>query len=75
MKSKPDDRRDNVQRIQKNIDMTIRNMELADEMISEIPDPKTKKELSEKNERRKWAIEGMRQEMKDEEDFKRRSEN
>ena len=33
MKNKPDDRRDNVDKIQKNIDMTIHNMELADELI------------------------------------------
>lgn len=69
MKSKPDDRRDNVNRIQKNIDMTIHNMELADEMISKTDDQKTKKDLKEKNERREQALTGMRHEMKDEADF------
>ena len=47
-KPKPDDRRDNVERIQKNIDMTIHNMELADDMIAKTDDEKTKKELMEK---------------------------
>lgn len=43
MKSKPDDRKDNVDKIQYNIDKTIQNCELADEMISETDDEKTKK--------------------------------
>lgn len=58
MKPKPDDRSDNVDRIQKNIDMTIHNMELADEFIDKTSDPKTKEALEEKNERpaaRRWT--------------------
>jgi small acid-soluble spore protein (thioredoxin-like protein) len=65
-KPKPDDRSDNAARIQKNINMTIHNMEAADEMIAKTSDPKTKKALMEKNERRRQALEGMRQEMRDE---------
>jgi len=65
-KPKPDDRSDNAARIQKNINMTIRNMEAADEMIAKTSDPKTKKALMEKNERRCQALEGMRKEMRDE---------
>ena len=65
-KPKPDDRRDNVERIQKNIDMTIHNMELADDMIAKTDDEKTKKELMEKNERRRHALDGMRREIRDE---------
>ena len=65
-KPKPDDRSDNAARIQKNINMTIRNMEAADEMIAKTSDPKTKKALMEKNERRRQALEGMRKEMRDE---------
>lgn len=34
MKNKPDDRRDNVDKIQYNITKTIQNCELADEMIA-----------------------------------------
>lgn len=66
MKHNPDNRRDNVGRIQRNIDMTIHNMELADEMIAKTSDEKTKKELTEKNSRRREALEGMRHEIKDE---------
>ncbi|MFZ5975983.1 MAG: small acid-soluble spore protein Tlp [Bacillota bacterium] len=66
MKNKPDNRKDNVDRIQKNIDHTIRNMELADEMIEKTQDKKMKKELMDKNERRERALDGMRHEIKDE---------
>ncbi len=71
MKPKPDDRSDNVDRIQKNIDMTIHNMELADEFIDKTSDPKTKEALEEKNERRRQALDGMRHEIKDEAEFKK----
>lgn len=66
MKNKPDDRRDNVDRIQYNIDKTILNCELADEMIAKTDDPKMKQTLEEKNERREEALEAMRKEIKDE---------
>lgn len=66
MKSKPDDRRDNVDRIQYNIDKTILNCELADEMIAKTDDPKMKQTLQERNERREQALKGMRKEIKDE---------
>ena len=66
MKIKPDDRSDNVDRIQYNIDKTILNCELADEMIAKTDDPKAKQELKEKNERREAALHAMRKEIKDE---------
>ena len=66
MNNKPDDRRDNVERIQRNIDMTIKNMELADELIEKTDDEKMKKDLDEKNKRRARAREGMRFEIADE---------
>lgn len=66
MKPKPDDRRDNVDRIQKNIDRTFRNIEASEDMIERTPDDKMKKTLESKNERRKDAIEGYRDEIKDE---------
>jgi small acid-soluble spore protein (thioredoxin-like protein) len=66
MKNKPDDRRDNVNRIQYNIDKTILNCELADEMIAKTDDSKMKQTLEEKNERREEALEAMRKEIKDE---------
>ncbi|NLU52730.1 MAG: small acid-soluble spore protein Tlp [Clostridiaceae bacterium] len=66
MKPKPDDRRDNARKIKNNIENTLENIELAEDMIKAVDDPKTKQELQAKNERRKEAIEGMRQELKDE---------
>ncbi len=63
---KPDDRSDNVARIQKNIDMTIHNIEAAEDMMAKTPDDKMKKTLSEKNERRRDALDGMRSEIRDE---------
>lgn len=66
MAPKPDDRRDNVDRIQRNIDRTIHNMEMADELIAETSDPKTKEMMEDKNKRRAHALEAMRKEIKDE---------
>lgn len=43
MKRNPDDRSDNVERIQENIDNTIRNMELAEEIIEKIVRPQNEK--------------------------------
>ena len=66
MKNKPDDRKDNVDRIQHNISNTIRNFEIADEIIEETDDEKTKEDLTAKNERREQALNGMRKEIRDE---------
>lgn len=66
MKNKPDDRRDNVDRIQNNITNTIKNIHLADEMIEITDDEKMKNELMEKNKRREKALDSMRLEIKDE---------
>jgi small acid-soluble spore protein (thioredoxin-like protein) len=66
MKHNPDDRRDNVDHIQKNIDATIRNTQLADDLISKTSDPKTKEALEDKNVRRSHALNDMRHEIKDE---------
>lgn len=66
MKSKPDDRSDNVEKIQRSIDSTIRNMEAAEDMMARTPDGKMKQELERKNERRERALDGMRKEIRDE---------
>jgi small acid-soluble spore protein (thioredoxin-like protein) len=66
MKHNPDDRRDNVERIQFNIDHTLKNIELAEEMMAETDDPKTIQALKKKNERREDALERMRLEIRDE---------
>jgi small acid-soluble spore protein (thioredoxin-like protein) len=65
MKNNPDDRRDNARKIKQNIDGTLRNMEAAEEAIAGSSDPKMKKALEEKNERRKQALHGRRSEIRD----------
>ncbi|MBU3092177.1 small acid-soluble spore protein Tlp [Clostridium sp. CM028] len=66
MKNKPDDRRDNVDKIQENIDNSIENFNLAEEAIEKTDDEKIINSLEEKNERRKEAITGMRTEIREE---------
>lgn len=65
-KHNPDDRSDNVERIQHNINHTIRNMELAEEMIAKTDDSRTRADLKEKNKRRREALNSMRAEIRDE---------
>lgn len=66
MKPNPDNRADNVDRIRRNIDMTIDDIQRANEMIGNTSDQKMKQVLSAKNERRMDALESMRHEIKDE---------
>ncbi|MBC2403726.1 small acid-soluble spore protein Tlp [Clostridium saccharobutylicum] len=49
-----------------NIDKTILNCELAEELIEKTDDKRMKRELTEKNERRKSALKNMRREIRDE---------
>ena len=65
-KPKPDDRSDNVDKIQFNINHTIRNMEAAEELIEKSDDKKMRSDLEEKNDRRRDALQGMREEIRDE---------
>ena len=65
-KNKPDDRGDNAHRIQRNISATLQNIELGNDMIAEVSDPKLMKELHDKNKRRQEAVKGMKEEMADE---------
>jgi small acid-soluble spore protein (thioredoxin-like protein) len=71
MKSKPDDRSDNAEKIRKSMKNTVENMELAEDMMGKTYNGKTKKDLGEKNERRRNAIDGMRNEIKDEEKYRK----
>ncbi len=66
MRHKEDDRSNNVDRIQYNIDRTIQNVRIANDMIDETGDDKTREALEAKNDRREEAVTGMRQEIKDE---------
>lgn len=65
-KPNPDDRRDNVERIQFNIDNTIENYRETKRMIAITDDEKTKKDLIEKNKRRRESLKNMREEIRDE---------
>lgn len=75
MKAKPDDRRDNVENIQRNIDSTIENIHLADEIIEETSDNKMKRTLLERNERRRDALSDMRQEIKNEAEYQNKKQS
>lgn len=66
MKHNKDDRSDNVENIQFNIDNTLKNYHLAEEMIEKTDDQKMKETLEAKNERREDALSSMRKEIKDE---------
>lgn len=66
MKNKPDDRSNNVARIQQNIDNVLENINLANEMIEKTDDSKAIENLEERNEKRETALKGLRKEIKDE---------
>ncbi|NLM72476.1 MAG: small acid-soluble spore protein Tlp [Clostridiaceae bacterium] len=63
---KPDDRRDNVEKIQRNINNTIENIEAAEDMMAKTDNPEQRRQIQEKNERRREALKGMREEIRDE---------
>ena len=73
-KPKSDDRRDNVDRIQENIDSTIENHRRAEEMMRATDNPQTREELSAKNHKREEALEGMRAEIKEEASWAKKNE-
>ena len=65
-KPKPDDRRDNVEKIQYTIDHTISNYRETKDSINATDDPKEKQDLIEKQNRRLNSIEGKRKEIREE---------
>ena len=62
---KPDDRSDNVEKIQDTVKNTIANMEAAEETMA-FSDGRELEALKRKNERRKESIDGLRKEIVDE---------
>ncbi|HWK24022.1 MAG TPA: small acid-soluble spore protein Tlp [Ureibacillus sp.] len=64
-KAKPDDRSDNVEKLQATVKNTLENIEAAQETIA-FSSPEEKAKIDAKNERRKQAILGLREEIKDE---------
>ncbi|MEI3614818.1 small acid-soluble spore protein Tlp [Pseudogracilibacillus sp. SO30301A] len=64
-RAKPDDRSDNVEKLQDMVHDTIENYREAEEQMEWAPEQE-KKQIRRKNERREEAIEGFRDEIKDE---------
>lgn len=64
-KPNPDDRKDNVKKIQTIIHNTMDNIREA-EIAKEFSSPEEQQQIDEKNKRRREAIEGLRAEIKDE---------
>jgi len=72
-KPKPDDRRDNVDKLQHMVHDTIENIEESHETLR-YASGKAREQIQAKNERRREAIEGMREEIKDEYNHQQRKE-
>ncbi|RLL45422.1 small acid-soluble spore protein Tlp [Oceanobacillus piezotolerans] len=64
-KPNPDDRSDNVEKLQSMVQDTIQNIEKAEETL-EHSDGLDREKIIAKNERREESIEAMRKEIKDE---------
>jgi|HigsolmetaAR203D_1030402.scaffolds.fasta_scaffold14039_2 small, acid-soluble spore protein tlp len=67
--AKPDDRSDNVEKLQRKVQNTIENYREAEEYLEEHADeiaPQEAENIRAKNERRKQSIEGFRDEIRDE---------
>ena len=64
-KSKPDDRSDNVEKLQATIQNTLENIEAAEETLA-FSSAEEKAKIQSKNNRRKEAVEGFREEVKEE---------
>lgn len=65
-KPKPDDRSDNVEKLQEMITNTIENMEEAEESMSFTDSEEQRQQIEAKNERRRESLEAFRSEVKDE---------
>ncbi len=65
-KPKPDDRSDNVEKLQSMIHHTIENMEAAEESLAFTDSEDQRQQIEAKNERRRESIDSFRSEIKDE---------
>lgn len=72
MRHKPDDRRDNVDKLQENINNTLENIRLAEGTMAETDDGEMIHDIKAKNKRREDALRNMRHEIKDEAEDKER---
>ncbi|MFD1848910.1 small acid-soluble spore protein Tlp [Oceanobacillus bengalensis] len=64
-KPNPDDRSDNVEKLQNMVQDTIQNIEKSEETMA-LSDGQDQQKIREKNKRREEAIKGFKQEIKDE---------
>ncbi len=67
--AKPDNRADNVEHLQKSIQNTMENLREAEDFLKAHADemhPTDREAIEDKNERREQAIDGFRQEIRDE---------
>jgi small, acid-soluble spore protein tlp len=74
--AKPDNREDNVPRIQRAISNTIRNMREAEDYLDEHADEigaEERSRIEAKNERRRESLENLRSEVRDEAEHQRGS--
>lgn len=72
----PDNRKDNVEHLQNAIQNTIENYQEAKDYLEEFGDEipaQEKKQIDEKNERRKHSISGFHEEIKDESEHQQNS--
>ncbi len=69
----PDNRSDNVQKLQKMVHNTLENIEAAEESMI-FSSEKQKNAIKAKNERRRESIEGFREELHDEAAAKKNSD-
>jgi small acid-soluble spore protein (thioredoxin-like protein) len=65
-KPKPDDRSDNVEKLQSMIHDTIENIEAAEDSLRFTDSEEQRQQIEAKNERRRESIEAYRSEIKDE---------
>ncbi|WP_040208950.1 small acid-soluble spore protein Tlp [Neobacillus jeddahensis] len=65
-KPNPDDRSDNVEKLQSMIHNTIENMEAAEESLDFADSEQQRQQIEAKNERRRESIDSFRSEIKDE---------
>lgn len=66
VKAKPDDRSDNVERIQENINNTMKNINLANEVIATSNNPEEIATMKDRNEKRRESLEKMKSEIREE---------
>lgn len=65
-KSKPDDRSDNVEKLQSMINNTLENIEESERSMQFTDSTEQKQSIQTKNEKRRESISAMRSEVKDE---------